>query len=95
MFFICTVDNFTKLKLVNCPELSSKWWCWCGAGVNELLFRRSTTGGGEQPAAAARRWLQQSVAKCYVTADIVTELLFQIAKKCLLLSCESPLFTSR
>ena len=48
MFFICTVDNFTKLKLVNCPELSSKWWCWCGAGVNELLFRRSTTGGGEQ-----------------------------------------------
>ena len=67
-----------------------------GAGVNQLLFRRSTTGGGEQPAAAGGGGVvQQSVAKCYVTADIVTEVLFQIAKKCLLLSCESPLFTSR
>ena len=65
-----------------------------GAGVNQLLFRRSTTGGGEQQPSGGGV-VQQSVAKCYVTADIVTEVLFQIAKKCLLLSCESPLFTSR
>ena len=64
-----------------------------GAGVNQLLFRRSTTGGGEQQPGGGGV-VQQSVAKCYVTADIVTEVLFQIAKKCLLLSCESPLFTS-